>query len=165
MAEIRVEPLDPEEFASFGRVLGKPLTATPTAERNDLTVWLGISDLLDMDAESTVWGYLTIYRHDEPLTTLERHLYTAEAFIPLEGTSVMTVAPPSDTDDSSAVPDETKIRAFLLDGQAGVFFPPGSWHWAPFAITETATFLLLLDANIMDDIDERSVGPHKLKLY
>lgn len=165
MSEIRVEPLDPREFAPFGRFLGKPKAVSPSGEREDLTVWLGISDLLGMDAESTVWGYLTIYRHDLPLDKLERHCRTAEAFIPLEGSSVMVVAPPTDPNDPTASPDESAMRAFLLDGGAGVFFPSGVWHWAPFAITEKATFLLLLDKDIMDDIDVRDVGPHIIRLY
>lgn len=165
MSQIRVEPLDPQEFSSFGTFLGKPKDVSPSGEREDLTVWLGISDLLGMDRRSTVWGYLTVHRHNLPLDRLERHCRTAEAFIPLEGASVMVVAPPSDPNDLAAAPDGGAIRAFLLDGEAGVFFPPGSWHWAPFPVTEKATFLLLLDKDIMDDIDERRVGPHTIKLY
>jgi len=165
MSEIRVEPLDPEAFAPFGKVLGKPQAGAPAAEREDLTAWLGISDLLGMEGESTVWGYLSCHRHTLPLDQLERHCRTPEAFIPLEGSSVIVVLPPSDPNDPTASPDESAMRAFLLDGSAGVFFRAGVWHWAPFAITENATFLLLLCEDVGDDIDIRDVGPHTIRLY
>jgi len=165
MAEFRMEQLDPKEFETFGKYLGKPPTQSPTGTRDDLNVWLGISDLLGLKSESTVWTYLVVNRHDLRFDKLERHNQAAEAFIPLEGSSAIAVAPSSDPNDPDAVPDEDQIRAFLLDGSAGIFFPPGVWHWAPYAITETASFLLLLDKGVEDDIDIRDVGPHRLTLY
>lgn len=164
MSEIRVEPLDPREFEPFGVVLGEPVEAPPSVEREDLVAWLGISDLLGMDAERAVWGYLKIYRQSSPVDQLERHCQTAEAFIPLEGSSVIVVAPPSHPKDPAASPNEEAIRAFLLDGKAGIFLPPGVWHWAPSPVTEEATFLLLLHKEIGDDIDARTVGPHTIRL-
>ena len=137
MAEFRVEPLDPNEFKVFGAYLGKPPSNPPTGTREDLNVWLGISDILGLRTDSAVWAFLTVNRHDLGFEKLERHNQAAEAFIPLEGSSVI----------------------------AGIFFPPGVWHWAPFAISDTASFLLLLDKGVEDDIDIRDVGPHRLTLY
>ncbi len=134
-------------------------------EREDLTAWMNICDIEGLDAKKASWAFLTVHRHKSPVTTLERHLRTAEAFIPLEGQSVMVVAPPSDVNNVDAKPDEAMIRAFYLDGSAGIFFPKGAWHWAPFAVSESASFLLLVNGDVGDDIDEKKVGPIALRLY
>ena len=48
-------------------------------------------------------------------------------------------------------------------GQA-VLLHPGSWHWAPFPLTETATFLLILRAETSyHDIDIRDIPAHRLE--
>jgi len=166
MAEIKIERLTPEAFAPFGRVLTIPAGVESGAlDRPDLDVWMGISDLMGLEKQEPVLTMLKCTRHNLPVNKIERHVTTAEAFIPLEGESVMIVAPVSDPNDPNAMPDESQLRAFILDGSMGVFLPRGSWHWAPFPLRDDATFILLFDKNINDDIEIRDIGPHTLKLY
>lgn len=165
MTHIKVEPLTPEAFAPFGRVLAKPDTPTEAADRADLDVWFGISDLMGLENKNPIITFLECTRHDLPVNQIERHNRTPEAFIPLEGESVILVAPISDPQDPNAVPDESELRAFLLDGSAGVFLPRGAWHWAPFPIGESATFLLIFDSDILNDIEIREIGPHQIQFY
>lgn len=153
---LKVERLTAEAFEPFGRVLSRPETP-PNAAREDLDAWLGYSDLMGLEASSPRIAYLHVRRNDCPLNQLERHCQAAEGFFPLEGCSVIIVARCSDPNDGDAVPDERTIRAFLLDGSTGILLPPGSWHWAPYPVTEAATFLLLHGRDILDDIQIRPV--------
>ena len=164
MKALKVEKLTKEAFEAFGTYLGKP-DCEPDAKRVDLEAYIGISDIMDLKPKSATWGFLTLKKHDSPVDTIERHLKTAEAFIPLTGQSVMVVAPVSDPNDANAKPDQSKMKAFLMDGSAGVFFPAGSWHWAPFAISDEATFLIIVDENVGDDIYEEKIDTCILQLY
>lgn len=163
MASIKVEPLTPQAFEPYGRVLTKPNTPTEAPERADLDVWIGISDLMGLEEQTPVIAYLECTRHNLPLNKIERHNTTAEAFIPLEGESVIVVAPLSDPNDPNAQPDESQLKAFLLDGSMGIFLPKGAWHWAPFPVGDKATFLLLFNKDI--DIEIRDMGPHIIEFY
>lgn len=164
MTRIKVQALTPEVFRSYGIVLDRP-QSNPDAEREDLDAWIGFSDLLGLEKMQPVLTYLHCKRHSLPVDRMERHCQGAEAFIPLSGTSILIAAPVGNPDDPDDQPDMSKVKAFLLDGSAGVFLPRGSWHWAPFPITEDATFILIMDKNIGDDIDIREVQPHTLDLY
>jgi ureidoglycolate hydrolase len=163
MLKLKIERLDAKTFEPFGRVLARP-DIPPAAAREDLDAWLGYSDLMGMEGGNPRIAYLQVRRNDLPLNQLERHCQAPEGFIPLEGSSVIIVAPISDPEDPDAFPDEDAVRAFLLDGSAGILLPRGSWHWAPYPITETATFLLLHDRDILDDIQIRKVGTYTLEL-
>ena len=163
MLRLKVERLDAKAFEPFGRVLSRP-DLPPNAIREDLEAWLGYSDLMDMEGSNPRIAYLRIWRNNLPLNRLERHCQAAEGFFPLEGSSVIIVAPVSNPDDPDALPDQDAVRAFLLDGSVGILLPRGSWHWAPYPISESATFLLLHGRDILDDIQIREVETCTLEL-
>ncbi len=152
MPSLKIESLTPDTFVPYGRVLAQPTTPTEAPGRHDLDVWFHISDLMGLETQEPAFTFLTVKRHDAPLNQLERHRRTAEFFIPLQGESVIMVAPVSDPDDPDARPDETRVRAFHLDGSAAIALPRGGWHWAPVPLGEQATFLLLFDRDILNDI-------------
>jgi ureidoglycolate lyase len=165
MTAIRVEPLTAEAFAPFGRVLGQPSAAAPDAARDDLEAWVNFSDLMGLERAEPMWTFLRVRHHTQPVTRLERHVHAAKAIIPLEGTCVLVAALGGGPDDPGALPDENTLRAFLLDGSAGVLLPRGCWHWVSFAVTETATFMLLMEKAIFGDIEEQPIGERHLALY
>lgn len=148
---IKVDQLTDEAFRPFGRVLGQPDDEPPnlTGEMED--VWLGMSDLMGLGGETqrTV-TYLKICRRPAVYDTLERHSTCAEAFIPLEGESILLVAPASGASDG---PDPCGIRAFYMDGTKGVLLCPGVWHAVPYNISRVATFLVLVDDAIIEKND------------
>ena len=48
-------------------------------------------------------------------------------------------------------------------GQAALL-RPGAWHWAPYPLSETATFLLILRAETSEhDVEMRDVPAHRLE--
>ena len=152
---LRALPLTTEQFASFGTLLGQPATA-PSLERGDITYWNKTADLSGLGS-SGVTGHLIAHRRGLTLTQIERHLHTPEAFIATAGRSLLVVGRPGEIDPEA-------LCVFEVAAGQAVLLHPGSWHWAPFPLTETATFLLILRAETSDhDIDIRDIPAHRLE--
>lgn len=155
MTTLKASRPTPEAFGPYGTLLTKPLGPS-TLERPDITYWHGTGDLADLSS-SGVTGYLTARRRNAVLATIERHNHTCEAFIPVAGQSLFVVAPPGQLDMAQA-------RVFLLEPGSGILLHKGTWHWAPFPLTPTADFLLLLRREtVTQDIEMVEISPHQLE--
>ena len=156
--QIKVELLTEDAFKEFGRVLGEPRLVAPDIIDEVSNVWLGFSDLMDIGTQPDKQvTFLKINRPPAFNDKMEKHETSAEAFIPLEGKSILLVAPWTDKDK----PDMTHARAFLMDGSRGVLLHPGTWHAVPFKLTEIATYLVLVDPKIIknDDLHVTPIEP------
>ena len=148
-------PLTAENFAPFGTLLGQPTTA-PSLERGDITFWNATADLAGL-AGSGVTGHLIAHRRSGTLTQIERHNHTPEAFIATAGRSLLVFGPPGP-------PDPAGLQVFELRAGQAVLLYQGTWHWAPYPLTETATFLLLLRAETADhDVETFDIPEHRLE--
>ncbi|WP_407541067.1 ureidoglycolate lyase [Deinococcus radiomollis] len=150
-------PLSAERFAPFGTLLTQPKTA-PSQERGDITFWNKTADLSGLSSGG-VTGHLIAHRRELTLTQIERHLHTPEAFIATAGRSLMVVGKPGNLD-----PHALALHVFEISVGQAILLHPGSWHWAPFPLTETATFLLILRAETSEhDIDVQDIPAHRLE--
>ena len=150
--KMKVEELTDQAFAPFGNVLGRPSLEEPTISDEVADVWLGFSDLMGIGASNAKdVTYLKIHSNPDKYNQIERHLTSAEAFIPLEGRSILIVVPAGE-------PDMSQCKAFLMDGSKGVLLKKGTWHAVPYLLTEYASYLVLVDDSILekDDIDKVS---------
>nr|WP_281416208.1 ureidoglycolate lyase [Deinococcus aestuarii] len=97
------------------------------------------------------------HQRDPLLTQIERHVRTPEVFLALDGRSLFVVGAPGEA-------DPVGLRAFVIGPGQGVLLHPGTWHWAPYPITPTATFLLVLRAETPEhDIETLDIPPHRLE--
>ncbi len=166
---IQAVPLTVEGFAPFGDVL------TPKARRLDNKDLLELGharmsdevpaervpdfDILDywgdiatISREPMRLGYLRSRQRPLEFSWFERHLKGTQTFIPLAGTpSVFAVAEPRELDNPNALPDLASMRAFVMDGSAGVNIKPGTWHWTPFPLAEHVDFIILVRESVVDD--------------
>ena len=56
------------------------------------------------------------------------------------------------------------LCAFEISAGQAVLLRPGAWHWAPYPLSEAATFLLILRAETSEhDIEMRDVPAHRLE--
>ena len=157
---IRVEQLTHEAFAPFGRVLGEP-AGQPNIRDEVSDAWIGYTDLMGIGkADGKQVTFLKIHTRPAQFAVLERHLTTAEAFIPLEGRSILVVVA-ADQLGGDGKPDVTLAKAFLMDGSKGVVFDRGTWHAVPYNLTDIATYLVLVDEGILakDDIHKVPIEP------
>jgi len=156
MKEMTIKILTRENFEPFGTIVEPPSTK-PTISNRSLDYWGALTEL---DVEKPQVSFLVVKKRDFSLDKIERHVRLTEVFIPLEGTSVFPLAPPKDVEDPKAKVPLGELVAFLLDGSKGVVMKKGTWHWAPFPITEKATFAVLLGINtVKEDCDIRDVKP------
>ena len=138
---LTVQPLTPESFAPFGTLLTQP-SVPPKLTRGDITYWHATADLSGLGG-SGVTGHLIAHRRELLLNCIERHNHTPETFIAVAGHSLFVAGPPGDADPA-------RLRVFELRAGQAVLLQQGTWHWAPYPLTETATFLLLLRAETAD---------------
>ena len=156
MKEIKIKILKKEDFELFGTIV-KPLRTKPTISDRSLDFWEALAEL---DVEKPQVSFLVVKKRDFSLNKIERHVKLTEVFIPLEGVSVFPLAPPKEVEDPKAKVPLDELVAFLLDGSKGIVMKKGTWHWAPFPLTERATFAVMLGINtIKEDCDIRDVKP------
>jgi ureidoglycolate lyase len=150
---IPILELTAENFAPYGTLLEPKPNAT--IERGDITYWHAQADLSGLEHDG-VLSFLHAFKREPILEDIERHLHTPEAFIPLEGESLMVVGAPGELDLSS-------LRAFKLDHTRAVLLHAGTWHWAPYPITPTSSFVLILRAStVPDDVHVIPIAPHRI---
>ena len=151
--KIRVEELTEKSFEDFGEVLGESLLKEPNIRDEVSDVWLGLADLMGIGASAgRQVTYLKIHMRPEKYDKIEKHETSAEAFIPLEGRSILMVVP-AEAVDSVGRPDMAHVRAFLMDGSKGILMRRGTWHAVPYNLTDVATYLVLVDDAIIDRQD------------
>jgi ureidoglycolate hydrolase len=134
--EVRATDLTKQSFEKFGTIIGAQ-SGKPTATMDILDWWDAIAELGIEDPTS---GYLVTRKRDFTLDKMERHSSTQEVCVPLEGVSLLPLAEPRDS-------TLEEISAFILDGSKAVVLRKGVWHWAPYPVSETASFVLVLKRN------------------
>ncbi|SDB44732.1 ureidoglycolate lyase [Bauldia litoralis] len=142
VVQIPIEPLTDESFAPFGWLLeagGEP----PFFSRPNLDLWR-FPYAADAPARLQIMRY-----HRQPMrfSRLERHLFVTEARAPLNGArAVLVVAGDAESAGTDRPPSPDTLRAFLIDGAAGVMFWPGVWHGLDcYPLAAHADFIFLSD--------------------
>jgi ureidoglycolate lyase len=131
---LRAEPLTPEGFAPFGRVV--------TAER----------EALQMQEGHFTARLMTVKRAPQTVSRINRHMDHSQMFVPLRGDrTVLVVAPPD-------VPlegfDAGRIAAFVTDGTSTVIFHPGTWHIEPRALGKDECQVINVQTNVFREHTE-----------
>jgi ureidoglycolate hydrolase len=121
---VRLEWLSDAAFAPFGQIVGAG-ERPASFEAAHLWNWR-----IGFEADGPTEVLLIRYKYQEPaFRHLERHFHVTQGFVPLGGVaSIMVVAAPTDPDDMDAIPAAESVRAFLMDGGAGVVLHRGTWH-------------------------------------
>lgn len=133
-----------KSISPYGILLCKP-NRKPNLSRGDIDYYHHIASSNDF-TEHPVTSYLISYRREPFLEKIERHRHTEETFIPLTGKSVMVLGKPG-------ILDESEFVAIHLDGSFGIQLYRDTWHFAPFALTEKSTYLLLSGKDSGPDIE------------
>ena len=110
---IKVQPLTPESFAPYGRVV-----------KDDR------EDLIRHHGQFTA-RLMTVKQVPEIVDHVNMHTDHSQMFVPLAGDPlVVIVAPPEQPAEGF---DPSSIAAFLTDGKQTFIFHPGTWHIEPRA--------------------------------
>ena len=149
--KINAIPLTPELFLPYGQVLmgnGKaPERVAFAAKRENHRP----------EARLNV-TYLHINPSHGPvsLEAMERHPYSNQIFVPLNGTRHLVVVCPSTTDGE---PNLAELKAFTAGGSQTVNYYAGVWHAPRTAIGGAGEFIMLRwDDGSVNDEELRLLG-------
>lgn len=123
---LAIQPLNSTAFSDYGWMLGKPFPEDGDVPRyrNDATdFWQEhVFDTGPGGEHEVLW---VNYRSASPLVnSLEKHLITQQAIIPLTGELIQVVA----ASGSDGGPDLSSIAAFSIIPGQGICMRPGCWH-------------------------------------
>ena len=138
--------LTPASFAPYGQVL---MAQNPVPER---MVWAARVENLRPDARGNV-TYMSLEPEHYPVTVseLERHRFSHQIFVPLEGTNHLVVVCPSMND---GIPDINKAIAFHASGGQTVNYNANVWHAPRMVLHHPGAFIMLRwDTDTDDDTE------------
>jgi ureidoglycolate lyase len=161
MSSRPLEPLDAAAYAPYGDVIAaRDDCATRGANLGTATRFLDVAPLRSTRAGAR--PHLSVYRcaaWEGPLalSMLERHAHATQVFVP-QGPSryLAVVALGGDA------PDLSTLRAFLVEGTAGISCRPGVRHHPMIALVPTDFVCLVWEDGTASDCDEVAIPPTRL---
>jgi len=139
------EPLSPAAFAAFGDVAERPIDVRRRYLPNAL-------DRSDEAATPALWisSAAAVGALPMQLTTLERHPYTAQTFIPLGPERYLAIACAAAADGS---PNLATLRCFIAGGHQSVTFKRNVWHHPMTVLGQAMEFAVAMCVTGRDDDD------------
>lgn len=157
MIELVAGPLQPELFGKFGAVVQAP--AEPAR--------IHLPDALNSlrpDARATLTASRSLPQ-SLPLISqvMERHRYSTQTFLPLDGARYVAVVAPSAPDGG---PNMRMAQAFVVPGDTGISYAADTWHHPHLVLDRPAAFAVLLWRDgTAGDIETRQLDvPFTLRL-
>ena len=148
---INANPLKPESFSSFGQVI---MGNGKTPER--------VAFAAKIENHRTEARLNVTYLHINPvkgpvsIEAMERHPYSHQIFVPLNGTRHLVVVCPSTRDGE---PILSELKAFTAEGSQTVNYYAGVWHAPRTAIGGSGEFIMMRwDDDSVDDEELRLLG-------
>jgi ureidoglycolate lyase len=133
--QVRARSLTSEVFAPYGQVL---MALGEEAHRNEFAAHLAnhrpharlnMAFVLTKPTDATV-----------TLRALERHPYSSQSFVPVDGTRyLVAVCPATPRGD----PDLERLVAFIAEGTQAVNYNPGAWHAPHTVLGGSGKFIML----------------------
>jgi ureidoglycolate lyase len=143
---VTLEPLTPEGFAAFGDVASRP----SGLRRRYLPTSVDCAD----DARTfSLWisSAATVVSLPLRLTTLERHPFTAQTFVPLDAGRYLVVVCTAAADGQ---PDLQRLRGFVAQSDQAVTFARNVWHHPMAVLDHHVEFVVAMVMTGRDDDDE-----------
>jgi ureidoglycolate hydrolase len=140
--QLDVEPLGPEAFAPYGRVIARP-------ERDEDAHgpgwrWWAETALLSGDGRPMGIGYLDLVPGERRFDWAERHMRTQEAILATSADLLVYVGPPEHPEDPGRLPAVERFRVFRVPAGGGVVMDRGVWHGAPFVVEDAGPAIVLI---------------------
>ena len=161
MNKIKLTPekLTTENFSQFGQVIS-------LEQKDFLIINNGYAkkypDLATIDTQehggtTTVHIYVAKKRQFPlQINMLEKHPFFSQTFIPKDNQPFLVVVAPA-----SDEPNIKDIRAFISNGEQGVNYSRGVWHFPLISVKDGAQFIVIDRKHVIDsdDIEQCIVHP------
>ena len=135
---LKAQYLGRMDFKPFGQKLNHEDIDREIEPAEGVLVIPGVGEVAVEDGEPELNFIKVVYR---PFIceALERHLLTSQSFIPLRGCCGLMVLAPS---SEGPLPDLSQVVAVIFDGSEGINIKKGTWHSAPFAISNESHYIM-----------------------
>lgn len=153
MSPCPILSMDPDAYAPYGDVIAaREDCATRPANLGTAQRYLQVAPL--RSSRPAAASHLSVYRcaaWDGPLelSMLERHLHSTQVFLPQGASRYLAVVALG-----GDAPDLSTLRAFLVEGSAGISYHPGVWHHPMIALIPTDFVCLVWEDGGTDDCHE-----------
>lgn len=129
-------PLTPEAFAPFGDVL-MGFDAAGGPERHEFAA--RFQNLRPDARPNMTFMRVPVAHGDVPIRALERHRFSNQAFVPLNGTRHLVVVCPS---TSTGAPDIAGLQAYIASGVQAINYAADVWHAPRTALSVPGEFIM-----------------------
>ena len=119
---IKAQPLTPEAFAPFGDVL-MGLDGSGAPERHEFAA--RFQNLRSDARPNLTFMRVPVKDGNIEFRTLERHPFSNQIFVPLNGTRYLVAACPTTQEDT---PDFAGLQAFIVSGSQATNYHANVWH-------------------------------------
>lgn len=148
---LEIRRLEPEGFAPYGWMLGKPVPAahagTPVFSNAATDFWQ--EHVFETGAGGEPEVLWVRYRSaDRAVGNLEVHRLTQQAIVPLTGPVIQVVA----ASGADGLPDTATLAAFAVPVGQGICMRPGCWHATRIAAPGEVTCLMLTRRSTTADL-------------
>ncbi len=142
--KVKIEMLESKSFEPYGDVIG-PQKSKPAIAADIIDFWPGISDIKP-SADVIQMNWLEL-KKPRPFIceSMERHILTTEAIIPVSGQSIILFGLSEDMSDINSPIDYKSLKAFIIDGTKAFNIKKGVWHDLPFLLTEKAECIVIFE--------------------
>lgn len=155
--KLTLKPLSKESFDEYGDILS--MDANPYKVINDGYAQkyanLCTMDTNDNGGHSCVHIYLAKKRtFPLSINMLEKHPFFSQAFIPRSSEPFLVVIA-----HGEETPDLTTLQAFITNGNQGVHYKKGLWHFPLISLKDNEQFIVIdrTDGNIVQNRVEECI--------
>ena len=153
------EILTAENFSQFGQVISREQKEFLTINNGYAKKYpdLATIDTKEHSGTTTVHIYVAKKRQFPlQINMLEKHPFFSQTFIPKDNQSFLVVVAPAS--DELNIED---IRAFISNGEQGVNYSRGVWHFPLISVKDDAQFIVIDRKHVIDsdDIEQCIVHP------
>jgi ureidoglycolate lyase len=136
------QPLTPDAFAPYGRVIARPEREGDAAGPG--WRWWAETVLLAGDGRPFGVGYLDLQPDDRRFDWAERHMRTQEAIIATSSELLVYVGPADHLEEPGRLPAIDRFTAFRLPPGEGIVMDRAVWHGAPLAVDQPSSAIVLI---------------------
>ena len=161
MNKIKLTPekLTTENFSQFGEVISIENKEFITINDGYANKYADLAqvDTQEENGQTSVHIFVAIKRQFPlQITMLEKHPFFSQTFIPRGNTPFIVVVSPS-----AEEPVIENIRAFISNGEQGVNYSRGVWHFPLISVRDDAQFIVIDRKHVIDsdDIEQCIVHP------
>jgi len=147
---LNLQPLTQSGFDRFGDVVETQGHSSEVINSGYATKYSNLAGIDTSEGNGKAAIHIFVAKKRQlplKIDMLERHQFFSQCFIPrAKEAFLIVVAPPADE------PDIDKIKAFISDGEQGVNFARGVWHFPLISLYDGAQFITI-DRNYDPSVD------------